>query len=882
MKIVLISFIINLLFIPDLLFPQKNNTNAVKTTVTDTNIVEPLTTQEKRFIFINTILSNSTKKELNEICEKLKISSKGAKEELLVRIKSFLSIETLTEKEKKEKEVEETLKDVVIVENAEEGEFLQVDAENQEYISASGEVHLRYNKIRLKADWVKLNTKTKEMLCEGNVILYDGTKEMTGEKIFYNLDTGMGIIYYGKSKIGDLIYKGKKIKKVEEDTYIISKGVFTSCDEEPPHYYIEAKKLWVYPDDKLVLLDAYYVVSGVKIFWIPLYFKFEKGTGIITSWGKRSVDGWYMQNTYRYRLNKTTKGNIKFDHYQKRGEYLGVDFHQKSEDAELLFGTSGANEKKMYPNNSNINPDTGEVDKQYEGKVSFKNKVTFNRDSEYPNYNTALRASIFRQTDYAYIQNFEMYRSIEPGFHFNERPIYHNDLYNQDVNKWYVDLTDTRKNSSFSIRANWNFEWNYLSEEYRMLNANLPKLSYSLSGVLGEKPAPSKSESGTNKKKSNGFGFYPKIRYNTSIMLSHMDYYDNDENYLKSLDTRDFKLNLSRAFSLYNFITYMPSVGVGNQAFWPYNVDDNEKNNCERMTYSYGNLGEVLRLGPTRFFFNFNHSFKYRFKEPPKTDEYGKVVSHKLDMSQTTTPINGIRFNASTSYNLRTKRNEKLKEIERDRFKDLNTQLSISAIKNVNISERYIYSIRHDKPLTSNLNFTYSVSDIPLWLIEKLGQFRFNSLWNHDIQNPRSSKLNVNIGLKVILNENWKLNISTQSLNERLYLYSKPPDNISEIERSEYRNFFTDALNSINIFQPAKMKDSYFKLRNANISLNHDLHCWQMGVGYTLSQRYFNYGRITQYPYFEHSFWLKINMKIQTELGVDEKKKTEQPEIEEE
>lgn len=80
MKIVLISFIINLLFLPNLLFPQKNNTNAVKTTVTNTNIVKPLTTQEKRYIFINTVLSNSTKKELIEICGKLKISSKGAKE----------------------------------------------------------------------------------------------------------------------------------------------------------------------------------------------------------------------------------------------------------------------------------------------------------------------------------------------------------------------------------------------------------------------------------------------------------------------------------------------------------------------------------------------------------------------------------------------------------------------------------------------------------------------------------------------------------------------------------------------------------------------------------------------------------------------------------
>ncbi|MBU1076236.1 MAG: hypothetical protein KKH98_03015 [Spirochaetes bacterium] len=849
---------------------------------------ELLSLDQKRMIFINTSMSNSSKADLESICNKLNISSRGSKKELLIRIRSFLALDK--EKEGKDSrgagnKGSQDTKDVIVIENADEGQYLKIDGSDQEILSAEGNVHLKYNKLRLKADKVRVNNQTKEMLCEGNVILYDGAKELTGEKIFYNLDTGMGIIYFGKSRMGELIYKGEKIKKVQDDAYIISKGIFTSCDDDPPHYYIEAKKLWVYPNNKIVMLDAYYVISGVKVFWIPLFLRFEKGTGIITAWGRRDVEGWYMQNTLRFSLSQDARGNIKFDHYERRGEYGGVDIHQNSEDSEILFSASGAYDKTLY-GDSNVNPDTGEVDRAYRGKASFKNRLTFNKDAENNAYNTTIRASIFRQSDYAYIKDFETYRSVKPGFHFQDSPIYRNDLYNQDVNRWYIDLSDIRQNSSFSIKADWNYVWNPILEDYRINYANLPELRYSLNGVLGESPSLLSGTSSTNTNSDTGSGFYPKIRYNTSVKLAHQDYFDENGSYLKGLDSRNFDLILSRTFGLYSFISYTPSMGLGDQAYWAYDVQESEKENYERNSYTFGSLGQGLRFGPSSVYLNFNHALRYRFKEPDELNEYGKVVSHSLGMGQRTALFSGLAFQANTSYDLRTKRGEKLVGIERDRFSDLNTQLNFSAINNVSLSERYIYSIRYDKPLTSNLNFTYTKSDIPFFLIDKIDTFSFNSVWNHNIQNPRNSNLSLNSRFSVILSKDWRFNLSTRSVNEKLYLYSRSLAKKYEIEETEknsgeyeYRNFFTDLINSVNIFQPSKMQDSYFKLQSADISVIHDLHCWEMAFGYNLSQRYFNYGRITQYPYFEHSFYLRINMKIETEIGVDEEFQTAPPDV---
>ncbi len=844
--------------------------------------------EKARFIVIDSVISNLSKRKLKNLCKKLNISSEGSKKQLIIRLRHFLELDK--EKEQKEMQKKKDLKDVIIIERADEGEYVQLKTTDQEILTASGNVHLIYNKIRLKADKIKLNTKTKEMMCEGNVILFDGSKEITGKKIFYNLDTEYGIIYEGKSKIGRIIYKGKKIKKGKKDLYIIDKGQFTSCNEEPPHYYIEAKKIWVYPKDKIVLLDAYYVIAGVKTCWIPVYFRFEKGTGIITSWGKRKIDGWYMQNTYRYKITDYDRGNIKFDHYQRRGEYVGVDYHYSSDDSEIIASAGGAYDKKLY-GDSNINPETGKMEREYRGKVSFKNRYTFNRDKENKNFNTTIRINFFRQSDYSFIQDFELYRSTRPGFHYYDKPIIYNDIYNQQENDWYINISDNRKNSSLNIKARWHFEWNPVLEEYKINTTDLPEISYTIRGTLWEPPKETQitnvNVTNTNKDKKTGFRFYPNLQYDVKLNLYHKDYYNTTTGeYLKSIDYRKATLDISRSFSFLNLFQYKPSIGLGDVAYWPYNVSESEKYNYEKQTYSYGNFEEILQLGPSSFNVRAQHNLQWRFKEPPEEDEYGKIVLHNVELSQNTTFINGLTFYASTSYDLRVKRNEKLKGIQKERFSDLNTQLNLSAIKNITISERYIYSIRNSQPLTSNLTFSYTISDFYFPFIKKAERFSANFSWNHNFPNPRASLLNINFSLNLKISETWQIKLSTHSVNERLYLYSKylaEKYRLEETEENageyEHRNFFKDLLNSINIFEPSKMRKSYFKLRSANIEVTHDLHCWEMACGYTLQQRYLNYGKYTQYPYFEHSFWLRINMKFESRIGVREKLRTEPPEI---
>ncbi len=832
--------------------------------------------KQKEEIF-TLMLFKMSKKELIKICRQLKISSAGSKKDIRSRIINYLKVNKIvvnkiTKTNKSEFKPEENKDtDRIIIENAVEGEYLKVDNSDEEILSAKGEVYLRYNKVLLRADELRLNVKTKEMLCQGNVILWDGKKELTGDKIFYDLNTRNGIIYDGRSEIGQIVYYGGKIEKIEKGPYIIDKGRFTSCKNHKPHYYIEASKIWVYPDDKIVLFNAYYIVSGVKLFWIPLYFRFEKGTGIITSWGKRRVDGWYMQNTYRTKITSNDELLFKFDHYQKRGEYAGIDYRKKSANSDIIASVSGAYDKKLF-GDSNVNPETGEVERSYRGKISFRNRYTFNRNEKNKNYNTDLKMNFFRQSDYAYIRDFEQFRSTKPGFHYYQNPIYNNDIYNQNNQNWYINLFDKRKNSSLLIKANWNFQWNSLKTNYFLNRVTAPYIKYELHGYLFDNPELKTTS------KSNFFKFDPKIRYNAFVSFQHDDYYDINGEYLKSVDYRQISGSAAKTFNLIRFFNYSFGFGLGNNYYLPYNVSDSEANNYERNSFSYGRINENLQLGVSSFNLKLSHNYQWRFEEYSADSVYGKVVQHSLGISHINRIIPGITYTASTGYDLKYPKDEKFTHFEKDRFSDLNNNLYVNIIEHLSINDRYIYSIRYSQPVRNNLSVSYSLSSITLYdfLINSVS---LSAVWNHYFPNPISSKMYINFNMRLKLSRYWSIRIATHSENNKLYLYSKSLAEEYGTTQYGYRNFFTDLFNSVNIFDIEKMKDSYFKLKRAEISVQHDLHCWQMSFGYSLQQRYFYYGTISQYPYFEHSFWFKINMKIETHLGIDEKIKTEPPTV---
>jgi LPS-assembly protein len=100
---------------------------------------------------------------------------------------------------------------------------------------ATGNVEITRGSTRLTADRVEINRETGDAVATGHVILYDGDDRLSGERIDYNVKTGTGVVYQGSAHAAPY-YRvgGERMERLDPGRYIVRRGVFTTCEDEPP------------------------------------------------------------------------------------------------------------------------------------------------------------------------------------------------------------------------------------------------------------------------------------------------------------------------------------------------------------------------------------------------------------------------------------------------------------------------------------------------------------------------------------------------------------------------------------------------------------------------------------------------------------------------
>ena len=100
---------------------------------------------------------------------------------------------------------------------------------------ATGNVEITRGKARLIADRVEINRATGDAVAQGRVVFYDGEDQLTGRRVDYNLQTGTGVVYDSEARVAPY-YRigGERMDRVGESVYKVQKGVFTTCEDDPP------------------------------------------------------------------------------------------------------------------------------------------------------------------------------------------------------------------------------------------------------------------------------------------------------------------------------------------------------------------------------------------------------------------------------------------------------------------------------------------------------------------------------------------------------------------------------------------------------------------------------------------------------------------------
>ncbi|MFT4754533.1 MAG: lipopolysaccharide assembly outer membrane protein LptD (OstA), partial [Salibacteraceae bacterium] len=158
-----------------------------------------------------------------------------------------------------------------------------------------GEAWVEYEDIKLDADYLEIDFAKNEVLAKG---IADSTGEINNTPIFkekgkeyksgemvYNFQTKKGLIKKITTQEANGYIHGQTIKMASQDVFYIKNGKYTTCSLDNPHYHIQAQKLKIINNDKIVTGPAYLVVENVPTFLaVPFGFfpnQDERTSGIL-------------------------------------------------------------------------------------------------------------------------------------------------------------------------------------------------------------------------------------------------------------------------------------------------------------------------------------------------------------------------------------------------------------------------------------------------------------------------------------------------------------------------------------------------------------------------------------------------------------------------
>jgi LPS-assembly protein len=206
----------------------------------------------------------------------------------------------------------------------------QIGAENR--VIATGNVEITRGRARLLADRVELNRETGEAVAQGRVVFYDGEDQLTGQRIEYNLKTGTGVVYQADAR-AEPHYRiaGEQMERLGESVYRVRKGVFTTCEDDPPAWSFRFNRATADLNDYLYGTGASFWVKNIPL--IPFFPFFaaairrERQTGFLfPKFGNSSVKGFYAETPFFWAIDDSRDATIAPLFYSERGWGLRAEF----------------------------------------------------------------------------------------------------------------------------------------------------------------------------------------------------------------------------------------------------------------------------------------------------------------------------------------------------------------------------------------------------------------------------------------------------------------------------------------------------------------------------------------------------------------------------
>lgn len=142
-------------------------------------------------------------------------------------------------------------------------------------------VSMIYQATKLNADSVAFDWNTFTLHAggktdsagetQGKPVFSEGDKEYNSARMSYNFKSKRGKVYEVYTQEGEAYLQSKAVKRLENEDWFGLHNKYTTCNQEHPHYYFNAKKIKLIPKKLIVTGPANLVVADVPT---PLYLPF--------------------------------------------------------------------------------------------------------------------------------------------------------------------------------------------------------------------------------------------------------------------------------------------------------------------------------------------------------------------------------------------------------------------------------------------------------------------------------------------------------------------------------------------------------------------------------------------------------------------------------
>ncbi len=212
-------------------------------------------------------------------------------------------------------------------------------------VVASGNVEISYRGMKLDADTVRLNEKTKDVVAEGNVVLWEEKGFLKCRRLEFNLNTKEGVAYRAKGFFRPYYYfSGEKITRLSGDIYNIKRGSLTTCNAtcgKTPDWSFRGDRIIVKEGGFAKIYNLTGWVKRVPVFYSP-FFMFpvskERKTGFLfPTFGYKSDYGMFVEVPFYWAISRDKDATFWFTPYTDGSYKLGAEYRQRFSKDEKLY-----------------------------------------------------------------------------------------------------------------------------------------------------------------------------------------------------------------------------------------------------------------------------------------------------------------------------------------------------------------------------------------------------------------------------------------------------------------------------------------------------------------------------------------------------------------